>query len=115
MTILLSLLLAAACLWVLALPFRQRRQQGPDTQPDPVQELRVQRQRIYDEIRTLGLERDLGTIGEEEYQSRLRSARLRAATNLRDQEQLEEQLQRLSEQLEAEVQEVRTSRRRRGA
>ena len=47
------------------------------------------REAIYEEIKTLQLEYELGSIEEGEYQERLRVYRLEAAAALRDQERLE--------------------------
>ena len=58
------------------------------------------REVIYEDIRTLQLDHDLGIIEEAEYRERMRAYRLQAAATLRDRERLEMEIDR---QLEEEV------------
>ena len=58
------------------------------------------REVIYEDIRTLQLDHDLGIIEEAEYRERMRAYRLQAAATLRDRERLEMEIDR---QLEDEV------------
>jgi hypothetical protein len=58
------------------------------------------REVIYEDIRTLQLDHDLGIIEEAEYRERMRAYRLQAASTLRDRERLEMEIDR---QLEEEV------------
>ena len=67
---------------------------------DPIQELQHQRERIYEEVRGLRLDYDLGQIREKEYETRFQGHRLRAATLLRQQLQLETWSQRLEEEVQ---------------
>lgn len=67
---------------------------------DPIQELQHQRERIYEEVRGLRLDYDLGHIRGEEYETRFQGHRLRAATLLRQQLQMEAWSQRLEEEVQ---------------
>lgn len=64
------------------------------------------REAIYDDIRMLQLEYELGTIEKQEYHERLRAYRLQAAAALRDQARLQFEVER---SLEEEILKVRDS------
>ena len=53
---------------------------------------------VYEAIRTLQLEYELGGVEEAEYQERLRAYRIEAATALKDQDQAEREADQLLEQ-----------------
>ena len=52
---------------------------------------------IYEEIRTLQLEHELGSIDESEYEEQLRAYRLQAAATLREQERTQQEIDLLME------------------
>ena len=90
---LVGALLAVLAIGVILYPFWRRRFR----QPSPA--VRGQAEHpgeagaaIYEEIRTLQLEYQLGAIDEADYQARLRSSRLRAAAALRDRDLQEQEL-----------------------
>ncbi|MFQ5860355.1 MAG: zinc ribbon domain-containing protein [Dehalococcoidia bacterium] len=95
--------LALVCLVVLALPFRRARSSLARTEWDALEMVQARREAIYEEIRTLKLDYALANVGEEEYQTRLRAYRLRAAAVLREQERLEHRLLNLDQALEERV------------
>jgi hypothetical protein len=69
------------------------------------------REVIYEDIRTLQLDHDLGIIEEAEYRERMRAYRLQAASTLRDRERLEMEIDR---QLEEEVLAARSALQEKG-
>lgn len=69
------------------------------------------RQRVYQEMKTLLLEYQLGHVDEEEYQARTQEYRLEAARAIREQERLEQTLRGLDETLEQQVQALRSVQR----
>ena len=93
MSELVGALLAVLAIGVILYPFWKRRFR----QPSPglrkqTEHLAEDGTAIYEEIRTLQLEYQLGAIDEVDYQTRLRSSRLRAAAALRDRDLLEQGL-----------------------
>ena len=93
---LVGALLAVLAIGVVLYPFWRRRfrhpspeVQGPAGHPEG-----DDRTAIYDEIRTLQLEYQLGAIDEADYKERLQSSRLTAALALRDQDVLNQELDR---------------------
>ena len=68
-----------------------RTDRGSSSEPGGLPEP-ADREAIYEEIKTLRLEYELGSVEEKEYQERLRAYRLQAAATLRDQEMLEQGL-----------------------
>ena len=88
MSVLIGVLLALLAIAVVIYPFVKARLQPrsplailPPDRVDP-----EGREAIYEEIRTLQLEYELGSIEEREYQEQLRDYRLQAAAALREQE-----------------------------
>ncbi len=88
MAVLIGVLLAILIIAVVLYPFLVRLRMKPaadsrdhlgDGRPEP----------IYEEIKTLQLEYELGAVEEEEYRKRLHVYRLRAAAALRDREEQE--------------------------
>ena len=111
MAVLVGLLLALVCIGVLTLPFLRSVRQGQVLlSQDPVEEVLARREAVYEEIRILQLDYELGNIGEKEYQTRLQGYRMQAASFLQKQEDLETELRRLDQELEEEILEVRASR-----
>ena len=96
MAILIGALLAILAVAVLLYPFlkvrfRSRASQGDDTSAQAAVGASARaraRDGIYDEIRALQLDRELGRIDEQEYKERLHDYRLQAAAVLHDEEQL---------------------------
>ena len=91
MAVLIGALLAILGVGVILYPFMKARlatraSRSPDIEPPASMK---GHDAIYDEIRTLQLEYELGSIGEDEYNERLHDYRLQAALSLRDQDQLE--------------------------
>ena len=100
---LVGALLAILAIGVVLYPFWRRRfRQPPPAVQGPPGHVGDDRTAIYDEIRTLQLEYQLGAIDEADYQERLRSSRLTAAAALRDHDLLEQELDRgLEEEIRA--------------
>ena len=98
--ILVGIALSVTCVAVLLLPFR-RRETKASAVMDPIQELQHQRERVYAEVRGLRQDYDLGHIPEEEYEARFQGHRLRAASLLQQQQQMEAWSQRLEEEVQA--------------
>lgn len=90
MLLLAGLLLSLACVAVVALPLlRARLQQRREEALSALEGVVARKEAIYEEMRTLALELDLGHITEEEFRARLSPLRVRAAQLLRQQEALE--------------------------
>lgn len=100
LAILVGIALCVTCVAVLLLPFRRRATMVLAV-VDPIQELQHQRERVYEEVRGLRQDYDLGHIPEKEYEARFQGHRLRAATLLQQQQQLEAWSQRLEEEVKA--------------
>lgn len=107
----LGLVFAFIAILVLAWPIlrRGRSAPGPAPQPDALSEIARLRARIYEDIKTLALDYELGNVPSEEYNARLTAFRLEAARALRDQEQLQEAQAALEDDLEREALELRKS------
>ena len=110
MAILIGLLLALALIVVLARPVLRRDGgvSGDMSSPDFLEASRRQQQ-IYDDIKSLILDHELGNVPPQEYQERLETYRLQAANALREQEQLRHTLSRQEEELEDQALELRRS------
>ena len=114
MGLLLGTLLAAICVAVLLWPFvRQGRDVVTDAgeTPEMLETLRAQRDAALEEVRLLRLDHELGNVDEKEYQSRMETLRLRAATLLRRDERLAAGLKEREAALEREIQARRDLRR----
>jgi len=92
--------LAAVSLVVLLLPFL-RRLTTTAVAGDPTQELRREREALYQETRILRQDFDLGHFSGEEYRTRLQVNRLLAATLLRRQDELEAMNREFEEEISA--------------
>ena len=103
MAVAIGAILAAAGLVVLMVPFLRKIAPRVTGVGDPIQELRQERNALYQETRILRQDFDLGHFSEEEYQARFQTNRLRAATLLRQQDELEA----LNRQLEEEIRALR--------
>ena len=108
-TLLAGALLGLLCLGVLLWPFlRRRRPPAPSALAEESGALQGRREAIYEGIRSLELEHELGQVESQEYERRLRAYRLEAAAVLQEQEALEIQVTALDEALEREIQQART-------
>ena len=105
----LGLSFAFVAILVLAWPIlrRRRSEAARSAMPDELQEAVRQRDRVYDDIRTLVLDHELGNVPDLEYTEKLAAFRMEAARAVRDLEQLEEAGSRLDDDLENEVLELR--------
>ena len=108
MAVLIGALLAILVVVVLLYPFVKTRSRSHtpsksgDPDYNPTQSPLSSREMVYEDIRTLQLEHELGSIDDQEYQEHLRAYRMQAATTLRDQEHLE-----IDRSLEEEILAVR--------
>lgn len=111
MALFLGLMLALISIAVLALPMLRREQIAPHSAsaPAPLQEVQWRHQQVYDEIKTLILEYDLGNVPPDEYEERMGSHRLRAADLLRQQELLLHEATSLEKEMEDRVLALRVS------
>ena len=106
MSIFIVTLVLIATLLVILAPFVIRRSRRDDLDEAAVelgQRLRRARDRVYEEVRALQQEYFLGTMTEEEYQERLRDARLAAASLMRQQQQVQQTLADIDEEVELEM------------
>lgn len=111
MALFFALPLALLSILLLAWPIvrRGRPASSPFSPLDPLEEVRRQQQRIYEEIQTLILDYELGNVHHEEYEEELKAHRLRAAYALREHDQLQQALARLEDELENKALELRKS------
>lgn len=108
MGVVIGLILALVCIGVLAVPFlRGSRGDAEEPTIEDLTEAARQRESVYEEIRTLHLDRGLGNVSEDEYQEHLRTLRLRAAAILREEERLAGSLSDLDDALEEEIRAAR--------
>lgn len=91
MAILIGVLVGILSIALLLYPFVKRRflRIAPPSQISQEQHGLDGRQTIYDDIKALQLDYDLGSIAEQEYQEQLRAYRIQAAAALKDQDQLQ--------------------------
>ena len=111
MAFILGLSFAFLAILLLAWPVLRRSRAAPDAtpSPDPLSEVALRRSRIYDDIKTLVLDHELGNIPDQEYEEKLAAYRIDAARAIRDQEQLQQVQATLEDALEREVLELRRS------
>ena len=111
MAFILGLSFAFLAILLLAWPVLRRSRAAPDTTPSqgPLSEVALRRSRIYDDIKTLVLDHELGNIPDQEYEEKLAAYRIDAARAIRDQEQLQQAQASLEDALESEVLELRRS------
>lgn len=104
MAIAFGLVLALFSIFILVLPFIRGQRRGPQTSiPEALEEGRQRREAIYEEIKALRLEYELGRIDEDEYKRQHRTLRLQAANLIRDEELAENDISRLQQTLEEEI------------
>ena len=101
MPVLIGALLALLVVGVVLYPFVKRRfgaggpsRSGPDDGVGPVA-WRLRREEIYESIRSLQLEYEIGGVEEADYRERLRAYRVQAAAVVREQELAEREVERL--------------------
>ena len=107
----LGLIFAFFAILVLAWPILRRSRAASDAAPpaDRLREAAQRRSRMYDDIKTLALDHELGNVPDQEYTEKLAAYRLEAARALRDHEQLHQTQAGLEEDLENEALELRRS------
>ena len=99
-----TLLLLVSLAVVLYPAFTHRSEaDGEDPATELAQGLRRARDRVYEELRALQQEYFLHHLTEDEYQERVREARVRAALLLRQQQQVHQTVASLDETLEGEI------------
>ena len=103
MAVAIGSVLAVVSLVILLLPFL-RRLTTTAAAGDPIQELRREREALYEETRILRQDFDLGHFSDEEYRTRFQANRLLAATLLRRQDELEA----MSREFEEDILALRT-------
>ena len=106
MPYLLGLLLALITAALIAWPMLRSRRASTLTRRSALDGLRdVQRQRsqVYDDIQTLGLDRELGHVTADQYSEAIQSHRLRAALLLRQEEEIMSELAPRMTEIEDEV------------
>ncbi|MCL0043997.1 hypothetical protein M1N24_00505 [Dehalococcoidia bacterium] len=81
--------LALLCLMVVGAPLVKRRRTSSRYMEDPIIKLDEQRTEIYQEITTMANDYSIGQITQAEYERRLLSLRISAATLLKEQEILQ--------------------------
>ncbi len=111
MAFILGLSFAFLAILLLAWPVLRRNRAAPDATPSqaPLSQVALRRSRIYDDIKTLVLDHELGNIPDQEYEEKLAVYRIDAARAIRDQEQLQQAQATLEDDLEREVLELRRS------
>ena len=106
MPYLLGLLLALAAAALIAWPLIRSRRASPLPRPsalDALKEVRRQRNQVYDDIQTLGLDRELGHVAADQYSEAFEAHRLRAALLLRQEEEMMAELAPRMNEIEDEV------------
>ena len=99
MAVLIAALLSILAVSVVLYPFVRNRSRFRSTlATEHLAPGQRSRESVYEEIRTLQLERDLGRVDEAEYQDRLRTLRLQAASTMRDEERHSRALDRALEE-----------------
>ena len=104
MVVTVSLVLTIAALVVLAWPvLRRGKRNVPDA--NPIEELWHERNNLYEEARHFLQDFELGHFSEEEYDTKLRANRFRAAVLLRQQDEWEA----IDQMIEREILSLRES------
>ena len=89
MGLIIGILLGLFCLVILAIPFLRKERVG-GLNASNTGSLREKRISIYQEIRTLENDLNLGQVSPEDYEKRLQDYRLRAAKLLMEEEEMEQ-------------------------
>lgn len=108
---LLGFLLALVSIALLAIPMlrRVRTMPRPSLSLDSLKDVQWQRQQVFDEIRILILDHDLGNLRPDEYNENLGAYRLQVADLLRQEEQLLHDVKYMDEQIEDQILALRMS------
>ena len=111
MAVVVGLTFAFLAIVALAWPviMRRRSRAAQEAPPDAIQEALRRRDRVYDDIRTLILDHELGNVPDDEYERKLAAFRIDAARAIRDLEQLRQASPEQDAELEKEVLELRRS------
>ena len=111
MAYLLGFLLALVSIALLARPFLRQRQPAsmPSSSLDSLKNVQWRQQQVYDEIKTLILDHNLGNVPSEEYGEKLGAYRIQAADLLRQEEQLLHETKYLEKEIEDRVLALRMS------
>ena len=94
MGIVIAVLLTMLAVGVVWYPFLRRRLTGRDRASPAAGDGAGELLTMYDEIRTLALEHEVGAVDAEDYQEELRTLRLEAAARLRDTDRRQTELER---------------------
>ena len=106
MPYLLGLLLALTAAALIAWPLLRSRRASPMPRRgalDGLMEVRRQRSQVYDDIQTLGLDRELGHVTADRYAEAFEAHRLRAALLLRQEEEIMAEIAPRMNDIEDEV------------
>ena len=100
MAILISVLVGILSIALLLYPFIKRRfAHSARSSEIPQGQLGLDgRQAIYDDIKALQLDHELGSIDEKDYQQQLRAYRMDAAASLKDQHQIQVEIEQTLEE-----------------
>ena len=111
MPFILGLSFAFLAILALAWPIlrRRRSEAAPDAMRDDLQEAVRRRDRVYDDIKTLMLDHELGNVPDKEYAEKLAAFRIDAARAIRDLEQVRQSSLQVGDELEDEVLALRRS------
>lgn len=111
MAVVVGLTFAFLAIVALAWPVLRRRRSHATKQapPDAIQEALRRRDRVYDDIKTLILDHELGNVPADEYAQKLAAFRIDAARAIRDLEQVRQAGAEEDDDLEKEVLELRRS------
>ena len=104
MAYLVALLMVLASLLLVSLPFVRRR--ARTSAADPLEELRRRRLALYEEMRSLRLDYELGRLSGQEYVEKTGECRRRAALLLRQEEILSRAMEELARRAEKAVEAV---------
>lgn len=109
MAVVVGLTFAFLAIVALAWPVLRRRRSraAQEAPPDAIQEALRRRDRVYDDIKTLILDHELGNVPADEYAQKLAAFRIDAARAIRDLEQVRQAGAEQDDELESEVLELR--------
>ena len=105
----LGLFLALLSVAVVILPFLRKTSGGTRTPSSSSEEFQVKRHTVYDNMKLLSLEYELGHISHEEYKEIYLEHRREAAGIVRSQELLMDDIEDLDSELEQEISKVKCS------
>ena len=107
----IGILLTLVSIALLARPILRQAQTASNSSLslDSLKEVQWQNQQVYDEIKTLILDYELGNVPPEEYNEKLGAYRLQAGSLLRQQEELLHEAEDLEDEIEDTVLALRMS------